>query len=196
MKRGILFWILLITTVTVPAVPEERAQGLTVARLDREPAIDGKIEEAVWKQATLIQEFYQTQPGDNTPPSYPTEAMLGYDSKSLLIAIRATDDPKSIRATFARRDDISSDDSVAIYLDTFHDQRKAYVLMFNPLGVQQDGIFSEHGKTDYSIDIVMQSRGTLTASGYSIEIAIPVVNFCAGGLPIPVHRSMPATTKI
>src|SRR5262249_16358627 len=84
-----------------------------------------------------------------------------------------TDAPNRVRATIAKRDDVLGDDHVRIYLDTFDDQRRAYVLIFNPLGVQQDGILTEGSDPDYSLDIVMQSKGVLTADGYTIEVAIP-----------------------
>ena len=60
-----------------------------------------------------------------------------------------------------------------IILDTFNDQRKAYVLGWNPLGVQQDGIMTEGGGTDFSVDIVMESKGEITADGWTLEVAIP-----------------------
>ena len=59
-------------------------------------------------------------------------------------------------------DNVFGEDNVRIFLDTFNDQRKAYVLGWNPLGVQQDGILTEGGNTDYSVDIVMESKGELT----------------------------------
>src|SRR5262249_42807695 len=68
---------------------------------------------------------------------------------------------------------ITGDDYVAIYLDTFNDRRRAYLLMFNPLGAQQDGLFSEGSEPDFSVDVVMESKGVLTPDGYSIEVAIP-----------------------
>src|SRR5213078_260638 len=64
-------------------------------------------------------------------------------------------------------------DNLRIYLDTFNDQRKAYILGWNPLGVQQDGIFTEGGNTDYSVDIVMESKGEVTSDGWTLEVAIP-----------------------
>ncbi|MCI0415878.1 carbohydrate binding family 9 domain-containing protein [bacterium] len=146
---------------------------LDVTFFESQPSIDGRIDEAIWKEATRLKDFYQTQPGDNTLPSFPTEVLLGYNQQFLFIAIQASDRPDKIRATLTKRDDVSNDDYIAIYLDTFHDQRKAYLLMFNPLGMQQDGIYLEDGKTDYSVDIVMNSKGTLIENGYTIEISIP-----------------------
>jgi hypothetical protein len=65
------------------------------------------------------------------------------------------------------------DDVVGLLLDTFNDQRRAYELFFNPLGVQQDGILTEGANDDFSIDIVMESKGVLTPDGYTVEVAIP-----------------------
>jgi hypothetical protein len=45
--------------------------------------------------------------------------------------------------------------------------------MFNPLGVQQDGLYVEGSEPDFSVDVVMESKGVVTEDGYSIEVAIP-----------------------
>ena len=60
-----------------------------------------------------------------------------------------------------------------MFLDTFNDQRRAYVMFFNPLGVQADGILTEDKGEDYSVDIVMESKGMVTDDGYTVEVAIP-----------------------
>lgn len=78
-----------------------------------------------------------------------------------------------MRSTVAKRDDLSGNDYIAVWLDTFNDKRRAYVLLFNPLGVQGDGVFTEGQGIDYSVDVVMQSKGRLTDDGYTIEVAVP-----------------------
>jgi hypothetical protein len=151
----------------------DRARLVSIRRFEVSPTIDGKLDEPAWREAAALRDFHQTQPGDNTAPSYPTTVMLGYDKERLYLGIHAVDDPRKVRATVAKRDNITSDDYVAIYLDTFNDRRRAYLLMFNPLGAQQDGLFSEGGEPDFSVDVVMESKGVLTGDGYSIEVAIP-----------------------
>jgi hypothetical protein len=159
------------------ALPPDKAQAVRLARFASAPTIDGKLDEEAWQQATVLKDFYQTQPGDNVAPSHPTLALLGCDDKFFYLGIRALDDPGKIRATVAKRDAVINDDHVAVYLDTFNDRRTAYVLMFNPLGIQQDGIFAEGSEIDYSVDVVMQSQGMLTGDGYTIEIAVPFGSF-------------------
>ncbi|MFZ0751267.1 MAG: DUF5916 domain-containing protein, partial [Pyrinomonadaceae bacterium] len=155
-------------------VPMDKKQPVRIPRFDEAPVIDGKLDEEVWKRAAVLKDFYQINPGDNTAPSYPTETLIGYDSRFLYIAFHAHDDPAKVRATVPKRDNVlGTDDSVRILLDTYNDKRRGYVLIFNPFGVQQDGIRTEGSGEDYSVDIVMESKGLLTQDGYTVEVAIP-----------------------
>jgi Domain of unknown function (DUF5916)/Carbohydrate family 9 binding domain-like len=161
-------------TSNAAGLPAEKSEPTRVPRFSEPPMIDGLLTDEVWKQAAVLKDFYQTNPGDNTAPSYPTEALIGYDSKTLYLAFRAFDEPDKVRATIARRDALlETDDSVRILLDTFNDRRRAYVLAFNPLGVQQDGIRTEGAGVDFSVDILMESKGALTKDGYTVEVAVP-----------------------
>jgi hypothetical protein len=154
-------------------VPPEKAQPISIPRFETPPVIDGKLDDAIWKQGAVFKDFYQIQPGDNLAPSKPTEMLMGYDAKTLYFAFRCYDEPDKIRATVPKRDNIFDDDYVGMFLDTFNDQRKAYALFFSPLGVQADGILTDGGNEDYSPDIVMESKGTLTSDGFTVEVAIP-----------------------
>ncbi|HEX8472548.1 MAG TPA: DUF5916 domain-containing protein [Pyrinomonadaceae bacterium] len=151
----------------------DKANPTRVTMFDKPPVIDGKLDEEIWKQAAVFKNFYQVRPGDNVAPTHPTEALIGYDSKFLYIAFRATDEPGKVRATIAKRDNIFDDDWIGLTLDTFNDQRKAYEFFFNPLGVQADGVLTEGQGDDFSIDVVMESKGVVTENGFTVEVAIP-----------------------
>ncbi len=156
------------------ALPPEKAAPVRIPRVERPPVIDGKLDDDIWRQAAVFKDFYQINPGDNIAPSRATEVYLAYDARTLYIAFRASDEPDKVRATVAKRDDVlANEDSVRVLLDTFNDRRKAYVLVFNPLGVQQDGIRTEGQGVDYSFDLVMESKGALNSDGYAVEAAIP-----------------------
>jgi len=144
-----------------------------IPRLETPPVIDGKLDDAVWQKAAMFGEFLQTQPGDNIAPKHPTEFMMGYDSKNLYLAFRVIQDKETVRATVSRRDNIFNDDYIGVFLDTFNDQRQAYIFFFNPLGMQGDGTMTEGRGEDYSVDLVYESKGVLTEDGFTIEAAIP-----------------------
>jgi hypothetical protein len=142
-------------------------------KFDKPPVIDGKLDDEIWKQAVVLKDFYQVQPGDNIAPSKPTEVMLGYDAKFIYVAFHCYDEPDKVRATIPKRDNIFDDDYVGILFDTFNDKRKAYEFDFNPLGVQADGIWTDGQNEDFNPDIVLESKGTLTSDGWTVEAAIP-----------------------
>src|SRR6266536_4389643 len=154
-------------------LPPEKARPVSLSRFEMPPVIDGKLDDNVWKKALILKDFYQTQPGDNIAPSKPTEVFLGYDPKFLYIAFHCYDEPGKVRANIPKRDNIWDDDYVGILFDTFNDQRKAYEFDFNPLGIQADGIWTDGQGEDFSLDIVMESRGVVTEDGYTIEVALP-----------------------
>jgi hypothetical protein len=155
------------------ALPPEKAQPVAMPKFDKPPVIDGKLDDEIWKQAKLLKDFYQVQPGDNIAPSKPTEVLLGYDSKFLYIAFHCYDEPDKVRANIPKRDNIFDDDYVGILFDTFNDHRKAYEFDFNPLGVQADGVWTDGQNEDFNPDIVMESKGMLTSDGWTVEVAIP-----------------------
>jgi hypothetical protein len=154
-------------------VPPDKQKPIVVPRLDKPPVIDGHLNEDEWRQAVVLKDFYQTNPGDNTEPTKPTIVYIGYDSRFFYLAVHAYDDPDKVRATVAQRDRVFGEDNFRIFLDTFNDQRKAYLLGWNPLGVQADAIHTEGEGADFSVDIVMESKGTLTSDGWTLEVAIP-----------------------
>lgn len=157
-----------------PASPYvKKSAPVKIPKLQTAPVIDGVINDPVWETAALFGDFLQTNPGDNVPPKHQTEFMMTYDAKNLYFAFNVKQDRDTVRATVARRDNIFSDDYIIMYLDTFNDQRQAYIVAFNPLGIQADGTFTEGRGEDYSVDILMTSKGVLTEDGFTLEVAIP-----------------------
>lgn len=154
-------------------IPEEKTRPVTIPKIASTVVIDGKPDEEAWKTAAVFKDFYQTGPGDNIAPSKPTEAYMMYDEKNLYIAFKCWDEKDKIQSTVAKRDEVFDDDNVRLWLDTYNDQRRAYVIGFNPLGIQQDGIFTEGQGSDFSVDIVMESKGVIEDWGWSVEARIP-----------------------
>lgn len=156
------------------SVPPEKAVPITVPKFENPPTIDGNLIEEEWKSAAQFKDFLQTEPGDRIPPSKETIAYMGYDEKNLYIAFFCYDEPDKIRATVAKRDRVFGEDYVGLFLDTFNDQRKAYILQFNPLGIQADGIKNAGDfRSDFSVDIVMESKGMIHPNGWAVEVRVP-----------------------
>ena len=150
-----------------------------MARFEVPPVIDGVIDEPAWRVATELGSFVETWPGDNAAPRLATRAWVGVDDENFYFAVVAEDAAGAVRATLGRRDHILADDHVRILLDTFDDRRRAYVLVLNPFGIAQDGIWVEGDDVDYSFDLLFSSKGTVGPDGYTIELAVPFASLRA-----------------
>jgi hypothetical protein len=128
--------------------------------------------------------FIVREPADGTQPTQNTDVYLGYDQHNLYAVFVCWDnEPEKIRARMTRREDIFSDDSVEVMVDTFHDARRAYAFAVNPFGIQWDALWTEgsigsgtagdFSGFDPSFDTVWHSEGRLTGRGYIALIAIP-----------------------
>ena len=146
--------------------------------------IDGRLDDQDWSRAAVLRSFTQFDPVEGVPASQKTEVLVLVDAHAIYFGVRAyDDDPHGVRATMAQRDKFDrSDDYVRIVLDTFDDQRRAYVFTVNPLGVQQDGVWNEGGgggqhhmgpPIDDNPDFLWESGGRLTDWGYAVEVRIP-----------------------
>ena len=144
-------------------------------------AIDGRLDDAAWVGAALLTGFTQYDPVEGSAPSENTEVRMIVTDDALYFGIRADDASGGVRATLTERDGYGrSDDYVRVILDTFNDQRRAYVFMVNPYGVQGDGLWVEGGggrfgdPIDFNPDFVWQSNGRIDEDGYSVEMRIPI----------------------
>lgn len=128
--------------------------------------------------------FIAREPADGAEPTQNTDVYLAYDSRNIYAVFICWDkEPDKIRARMTRREDIFSDDSAEIMIDTFNDARRGYAFAANPLGIQWDALWTEgsqgngspadYGGFDQSFDTVWNSEGKLTGKGYILLIAIP-----------------------
>ncbi len=160
------------TTGERAQAPEQRPT-LRIPRVSRPPKLEEFLKGKPRPAEPRIGGFRQREPGDGVPASKETSAYLSYDRKNLYVVVVCREEPVKVRARMAKREDIGSDDQVAVYLDTFHDQRRAYVFAANPLGVQSDLILTEGQSPDPSFDALWQSKGRLTPTGFVVWMAIP-----------------------
>jgi len=140
-----------------------------------EIVIDGRIEEEAWAGALKLELDYEVQPGENIAPPVRTDLLVAYDERNVYFAFKAYDpEPDRIRARFSDRDKAWNDDWVGVVLDTFNDQRRAYELLSNPLGVQMDAINDDVLENyDDSWNAIWSSAGRITEQGYEVEMAVP-----------------------
>lgn len=170
----------LLIAVLVPAgsAAQPPAPSITVPHVERAPTLedfDGMAPNGeMGGRLAKVEGFVQREPSDGKPASQRSEAYLGYDDKNLYVIFVCFDrEPEKIRARMTARERVGGDDLVEVWLDTFADQRRGYVFVVNPFGVQWDGLFSEAQQFDDSFDTLWHSRGRLTDQGFIVWMAIP-----------------------
>lgn len=151
---------------------------IDIPRVARPPVLADFVamnapEEALGMRA--IEGFVQRFPNDGEAVSERTVAYVGYDAEFLYVAFQCFDrEPGRIGAHLIPRDALPNDeDSVAVQIDTFRDLTHGYGFQVNPLGVQQDGIYTEGSGFDLSWDAVWRADTTLTTRGYVVLDSIP-----------------------
>ncbi|MEO7965452.1 MAG: DUF5916 domain-containing protein [Gemmatimonadaceae bacterium] len=154
-----------------------------IPRIETEITIDANLSEPAWEKAARLTGFSQYAPVDHRPADESTEVRVFYTPDAIYFGFIATAaDPGSVRATLSKRDAISNDDRITVYLDTFNDHRRAFFFGVNPLGVQLDGVRTDGamsagslmgGSIDLNPDFRFDTRGRMTSTGYVVEMRIP-----------------------
>lgn len=148
--------------------------------------IDGVLDDEAWENAPVLTGFTQFDPVEGVPATQRTEARVLLTDDAIYFSVSAYDDVEGgVRATLGDRDSYGfSDDYVRFILDTFDDRRRGYVIMVNPLGVQQDGLWVVGGggrrerrmgpPIDWNPDFVWESEGRVYDWGYAVEVKLPL----------------------
>ncbi|MDH4271523.1 MAG: carbohydrate binding family 9 domain-containing protein, partial [Candidatus Aminicenantes bacterium] len=140
--------------------------------------LDAVLDESFWERALVLDLSYEIDPGENIPARVRTECLVITGPRHLYVGFRAYDpDPSAIRAHYMDRDAAWDDDWVLVTLDPFHDQRRGFEFIANPLGVQMDILVNEVGGSEALFDItwdaIWTAAGKITPEGYVVEMAIP-----------------------
>src|SRR5437899_2223946 len=150
--------------------------SINVARIDSaDIRIDGHLDEPVWANAPAVTLVQQSPHPDSATP-YTTTMRVIADHNKLYFGFTCDDpDPHKIAIHTMQRDgDMYGDDSVAIVLDTFGDQRTGYYFRVNAAGARDDGLISTPDDIPLDWDGVWDARVARTAAGWTAEIEIPV----------------------
>jgi hypothetical protein len=139
------------------------------------PVIDGFVNDAVWKNASVVSELYQKEPKTGQPASEKTEFLFLFDNNNIYIGIRCFDDPGGIIAKELARDvSLGEDDRIQIILDTYLDGRSGYWFQIGPRGSIGDALVSENGKDfNKSWDGLWDGKARITDAGWEAELIIP-----------------------
>src|SRR2546428_2199424 len=158
-----------------PPPPAAPASRVLATRAAQPPVIDGRDDDAVWREAQAITGFQEWRPSEGDPPKLPTEAKIAYDAANLYVFVRAFDPhPDSIITVLARRDYFTPSDMIWLFLDSYHDRRTGYEFGVNPSGVKLDAQVYNDGNEDFAWDAVWEVATRVDSLGWTAEFRIPL----------------------
>jgi hypothetical protein len=154
LRAGIAAAALLISASILPAqvitqtpsAPQPR-QG-TARRMTQAPVIDGKLDEAVWRQAELFTGFTQREPQTGAPASERTEVRIFTDATALYVGAFLYDSRAAeiVPGEKVRDVQLSNSDYFSLILDTYQDRQNGFVFGTTPAGIEYDGQVTREGE--------------------------------------------------
>jgi hypothetical protein len=141
---------------------------------DKEPDIDGQMNDVCWDKVDWSTGFIQRNPKENVPPSQQTSFKILYDHNNLYVFIRAHDSiPSKISRRLTRRDN-EDGDRVTIDIDSYYDQQTAFSFTAMASGTKADALRSHDGDDyDDSWNPVWYLKTSIDNEGWCAEMKIP-----------------------
>ena len=158
------------------AAVAQEPKSSTAQRTDVAPVIDGRIDDAVWQNATVIEDLHQVTPVEYGEPTERTVIYLLYDSDNIYVAARMFDQasPSEITARILRQNQpIGGDDRFFVHIDAFGNRRSGNLFGVNPNGVRFDGIFQNVTDRQFDWDGIYRAEAAIDEQGWTAELAIP-----------------------
>lgn len=147
---------------------------MSAFRLDSPLTIDGLHEPALWNGADSAVDFIQMEPVRGSGASEPTVCYFGYDDRNIYISVKLYQESKLVAKAMTRDAFTKGDDSFALVIDTYNDNRSGYGFWTNPLGTQSDFRINDDGRSiDVNWDVEWSSASAINEDGWTLEMAIP-----------------------
>lgn len=167
-----------VGSASVASLRHTQHREIKAARVSEAPQIDGILDDSVWSNAPVAEEFFQYEPHNDRPAGQQTQVRVLYDNDALYIGARLEDDEaRKILTELGPRDsgnDVNAD-LFWIDINPFNDGINGFRFMVSASGVQTDINISGAGGSggDEVWDAVWISAVTLDNKGWSVEMKIP-----------------------
>ena len=173
-----IFYSILLTGLffCTPAFSQPTVKTLPAKRTSSTFKIDGKLDEAAWKEAVPATGFVEWRPnfGAIEDTATGTEIYLLYDNTAIYIGGYCHEKSKdSVSKELVGRDKIGVSDYVGVIFDTYFDKINGVGFYVTPLGEQLDAKYSTTFGEDESWNAVWDSEAEVVNDGWTFEMKIP-----------------------
>jgi len=157
-------------TFTPPEIPEVYVS----AQSGQSITVDGNLDEPVWSEANVIDGFYQKDPDQGAPSSYPTEVKVISTPQGLYVGAICYQPSSSIVVKNLDRDfEYFQNDLFGISIDGILDQRSALAFQVTPLGNMRDMQIIDGAGFNVDWNANWDAKTTIHEDRWIAEMLIP-----------------------
>jgi hypothetical protein len=172
--RALVIGVWLLTASLAAAQGHGAVPNVQASRVVEAPRVDGKLDDAAWRDAVAATTFTQRDPDEGKPATERTELRIVYDASALYVGVRLHDgEPGGIVRRLSRRDDPPDSDYFTIFLDPHHDHLTGAIFSVSAAGSLSDAILFNDTWEDSSWDAVWDAAVSVDAEGWTAEMRIP-----------------------
>jgi hypothetical protein len=139
--------------------------------------IDGRLDEALYRDVPPISDFTQVEPEEGSAATERTELWFAFDDDNVYVTLRCFEtEPDRVVAKEMRRDHTSiwsGDDIVSFAFDTFRDRRNGVEFTVNSIGGRQDGQTTNERQWNGDWNTIWDFKVGRFEGGWIVETAIP-----------------------
>ncbi|MBO9681873.1 MAG: carbohydrate binding family 9 domain-containing protein [Flavisolibacter sp.] len=174
--RPFFVFIILTTLFSFRLSAQPTPKQLAAKRTTASIKIDGKLDEAAWKEAQPATNFVEWRPNFGAVEDHDTrtEVYLLYDNTAIYVGGYCHERNKdSVSKELVGRDVVGVNDYVGVIFDTYLDKINGFGFYVTPLGEQFDAKYSNTAGEDGSWSAVWDSEAQIVQDGWVFEMRIP-----------------------
>lgn len=174
MRVLLLVLIVLGASPVLAQVDPTSEKRTSIAFVEQAPVVDGILDDEIWKQAVLVDDFHQVRPTEYAEATQRTEVRLIFDEDYLYVGAKLfEDDPEVINGKVLMQGArLRTDDRFGVILDPFLNKRSGYWFMVNSNSIRREAIYKGE-QSDWNWQGIWYAESTVTDFGWSVEVAIP-----------------------
>ena len=175
-----------------PATISRTAEGavtVRAVRIPEAPRIDGRLDEAYYRDIPAMGAFIQQDPVEGAPETEKTEVWILFDDDNIYVSVRCWDShPEREIANELRRDanGILQNDSFSVSFDTFHDRRNSVFFQTTPIGAVRDVAITDEGTVNIDWNAVWDVKTQRSDQGWIAEFEIPFKSLRYSAEPVQI----------
>ncbi len=176
MQKTTSYFLVILQFISVFVYSQAPKKKLHTLFCNEKINVDGKLTEAIWKNAEIATDFLMINPDNGKPElkARKTEVKVVYDNDAIYIGATLFDnEPSKIRKELTLRDNDASADMFGVFINGYNDGQQEARFAVSAAGVQIDGMYTSTSEQDLSWNAIWDSHVEITNYGWVAELKIP-----------------------